>query len=65
MVVEPGIDIGPDSVIVVTPYANLRDRMFWVRKEEDADVFVIRLSSPRDSEVQFGWLIVEAPSTTG
>jgi hypothetical protein len=64
VVVEPGVDIGPDSVVIVTPYVNLRDRMFWVRTEEDADVFVIRLSSPRDSEAQFGWLIVEAPSAT-
>jgi hypothetical protein len=60
VVVDPGVDIGAGSVVVVTPYANLRGRSFWVRKEEESGAFVIRLSSRRTSDVEFGWLIVES-----
>jgi hypothetical protein len=60
VVVDAGVDIGAGSVIVVTPSANLRDRAFWVRKEDDADAFVIRISAPRTSDIQFSWLIVES-----
>jgi hypothetical protein len=60
VVVEAGTDIGVGSVVVVTPYANLRDRAFWVRKEDDSDSFVIRISAARTSDIEFGWLIVES-----
>jgi hypothetical protein len=58
--VETGVDIGPGSVVIATPYAQLRDRSYWVRKEEDADIVVIRLSAPRNEDTPFGWLIVES-----
>jgi hypothetical protein len=60
VVVEPGVEIRDGSVILVTPYANLRGRSFWVRKEDESGAFVIRLSSRRTSDAEFGWLIVES-----
>jgi serine/threonine-protein kinase len=47
-------------VIIVTPYDNLRDRIFWIFRNEEVDTFNIRMSSPRNQPTEFGWLIVEA-----
>jgi hypothetical protein len=58
--VDPGTAVDPESVIMVTPYANLRGASFWVAKKADADTFVIRLSSRLDRATPFGWLIVES-----
>jgi hypothetical protein len=60
VVVEPGVDIGPGTVVIVTPLANLRDRTFWVTRDLEADVFRIRLTAPRNRHTPFAWLIVES-----
>jgi hypothetical protein len=57
--IVPGVDIGPDTVIVVTPYANLRARSYWVVRDTEADAFLIRFSPARARDTEFGWLLVE------
>jgi len=44
---------------VLTPQANLRDRSFWITRDEEADTFNIRISRPRRTDTEFGWLLVE------
>jgi hypothetical protein len=63
VLVDPGVDVTPETVVIVTPMANLRDRSFWVTKDEDADLIAIRLSSPLAKNVPFGWLLVESDPT--
>ena len=57
--VDPGVDITPGTVIVATPFENLRGRSFWVTRNIVTDTFNIRLSDTRGSATPFSWLIVE------
>jgi hypothetical protein len=57
--VEPGVDVTPGSVIMVTPFGNLRDRAFWVTRNVSDDTFTIRVSGTRNRATPFSWLIVE------
>jgi hypothetical protein len=58
--VDPGVAIGPDTVIVATPNSNLRERAFWVVKLDESDTFFVRMSPPRNLDTSFSWLIVES-----
>ena len=58
--VTPGVEVGLGTVVTVTPFANLRDRAFWVTRDLEADTFTIRLSASRGSATPFSWLIVES-----
>ncbi|MFV2064344.1 MAG: hypothetical protein ACC726_12650 [Chloroflexota bacterium] len=59
IVVEPGVDINEDTIILLTPNVDLGKRSFWVRKDDDADTFTVRISSKRGSDADFGWLMIE------
>ncbi len=59
VVVDPGLDINADTVVLVTPASDLGKRSFWVRKDTEEDVFVIRVSAPTREPLEFNWLIVE------
>ena len=59
-VVDPGVEVGPATVVIVTPYANLEDSSFWVAKNAGQDTFSIRIAPRRDEPTPFGWLIVES-----
>jgi hypothetical protein len=58
--VDPGVDVELATVVLVTPFSNLRDRAFWVTRDLDNDAFIIRLSAPRNRATPFSWLIIEA-----
>jgi hypothetical protein len=58
--VDPGVDVTPATIVLVTPYANMRNREFWVTRDVDLDVFTIRIASPRGRPSPFGWVIVES-----
>jgi hypothetical protein len=60
VVVDPGVDVGYGTVVIVTPYASIRDRGFWVTRDLDADTFTIRISAPRNLVTPFSWLVVES-----
>jgi hypothetical protein len=60
VVVDPGVDITFGSVIVVTPYATLRDVTYWVSRDLEADTFSIKLSAPLRRSTPFGWFVVES-----
>jgi hypothetical protein len=63
VVVDPGVDVTFGSVVVVTPFANLRGRSFWVTRDIEADTFMVRLSDPRNVATPFSWAIVESGLT--
>ncbi|MEX1335253.1 MAG: hypothetical protein AB1Z66_08145 [Candidatus Limnocylindrales bacterium] len=56
---DPGVDITPGTVIVATPFVNLRDRAYWVTRDLEGDTFTIRMSNTRGTPTPFGWVIVE------
>jgi predicted RNA-binding protein YlxR (DUF448 family) len=58
--VLPGIDVGPQSVVVVTPMSNLEGRGYWVVTSDERDAFAIRLSGRIKAPVTFAWLVVQA-----
>ena len=60
VVVDPGVDLTFGSVIVVTPYANLRDVSYWVSRDLEADTFSIKLSAPLRRTTPFSWFVVES-----
>ena len=53
------MDVTPGSVIVVTPFGNLRGRDFWLTRNVSDDTFTIRISDTRNRATPFSWLIVE------
>ena len=60
VVVEPGVGVDFGTVVVVTPFGNLRERSFWVTRDLENDKFTIRLSDSRRRATPFSWLIVES-----
>jgi hypothetical protein len=60
VVVEPGVDMTFGSVVVVTPFSNLRGVDYWITRDLEADTFTIRLSESRRPATPFSWLIVES-----
>ena len=58
--VQPGIDIGPQSVVVVTPMTNLDGRDYWIVTSDERDAFAIRLSARIKQPATFAWLVVES-----
>jgi hypothetical protein len=60
LVVDPGVDLGVGSVVMVTSFSNLRGSSYWVTRDLEADTFTIRLSQPRRPVMAFSWLIVES-----
>ncbi len=60
MVVEAGTDLQFGSVVVVTPFANLRGADYWVTRDIENDTFTIRMSETRKRATPFSWLIVES-----
>jgi hypothetical protein len=65
VLVDPGVDVKPETVVIATPMANLRARSFWVTKDEEADLIAIRMSSPRAVDTPFSWLLVESDPAGG
>jgi len=57
--VDPGIDVTAGTVIVASPFVNLRDRSYWVTRDIEGDTFTIRLSNTRNTPTPFSWLLVE------
>jgi hypothetical protein len=60
VVVEPGTDVEFGSIVMVTPFANLRGTDFWVTRDLVNDTFTIRISDTRGRPTPFSWLIVES-----
>ena len=58
--VTPDLDIGPQSVVVVTPMSNLEGRSYWIVTNDERDAFAIRLSARIKQPVQFSWLVVQS-----
>lgn len=65
--VLPGIDVGPQSVVVVTPMSNLDGRSYWVVTSDERDAFAIRLSARIREPITFAWLVVQSdlPDSAG
>jgi hypothetical protein len=59
VVVDPGVDINADTIVLVTPNANIGRGRHWIETDADSDTFIIRVSSRGGADVAFGWLMVE------
>jgi hypothetical protein len=59
VIVDPGVDLDLATVVLVAPFANLRDVNYWVTRDLENDVFRIRLSDTRNRATPFSWLIAE------
>ena len=59
VVVEPGTDLEFGSIVMVTPFANLRGTDFWVTRGLVNDTFTIRTRT-RARPTPFSSLIVES-----
>jgi hypothetical protein len=60
VVVDPGVDIGFGSVVMVTPFANTKKSAYWVTRDLEGDTFTIRMSPTLKQATPFSWLIVES-----
>jgi hypothetical protein len=59
VIIEPGLDVNDDTLILVTPHTNLRGRSFWVSRSPETDTFQIHISRARSSQSGFSWLMIE------
>ncbi len=57
--VEPGVDVNDDTLVLVTPFANLGARAVWVTRSNRKNRFTIHISSPAGSRTGFSWLMIE------
>jgi hypothetical protein len=57
--VEPGLDVTEDTIILLTPYANLRGGSAWVKKDVASDAFIINLPRAINRDARFGWLMID------
>lgn len=54
----PGVDVTPESFVLLTPKANIAGRDLWFTTNATADTFTIRMSSSRPSATKIAWLLL-------
>lgn len=56
--VNPGVPVGGNAFVLVTPQANIGQRTLWCTTSPAADTFTIHISTPRTSQTRIGYLML-------